>query len=394
MRALVCRLAGLLIATALLASHAGASVIGKDDRTDVPGEYRRLADGIGLLYNAEASYACTAFCVAADVIATNAHCLLRKSGPNGEVRLGDMRFSPYGPVQETNTFQYSLKHVSDDQPRLSILAGHSRGGATISQQAGDWAFAKLNFAVCLGLELEFSTASRDGISRAAKDNRLFMIGYHGDKMLIEKWFSPCNIRSSDDRRHFLPDQRRLLRRSGSLLPHTCDMYEGASGSPIFMEEDGKFRVVAINTGGVGYSEYRQSADGTRRNIVASRVTNLAVLTSGITQGLERFESENLLGGIEEFKELQTLLKKKGYYRSAIDGVYGPGTRAAIIEREKELGLVSLGMPTWELLLGLRDEAAQDDDVVETAAGKREMLHSAPEKSLDKKAVEAKVTEPR
>ena len=80
MRALVCRLAGLLIATALLASHAGASVIGKDDRTDVPGEHRRLADGIGLLYNAEASYACTAFCVAADVIATGAGAVITGFG--------------------------------------------------------------------------------------------------------------------------------------------------------------------------------------------------------------------------------------------------------------------------------------------------------------------------
>ena len=52
MNALVCRLAGLLIATAAAVASpahlppAQASVIGKDDRTEVPPEYRRLADGV------------------------------------------------------------------------------------------------------------------------------------------------------------------------------------------------------------------------------------------------------------------------------------------------------------------------------------------------------------
>ena len=153
MNALVRGLASLLVVYAAALAPANAIVIGEDDRTDVPGEYRRLADGVGLLYNAKASFACTAFCVATDVIATNAHCLLRERGPNGPVKLGDMRFSPFGPVAETDTLHYSLEHVSEDQPRLSVLGGHSRGGAEISQQSGDWALAKLKTAVCRGREL-------------------------------------------------------------------------------------------------------------------------------------------------------------------------------------------------------------------------------------------------
>ncbi|MEZ5876958.1 MAG: trypsin-like peptidase domain-containing protein [Tepidamorphaceae bacterium] len=310
-----------------------------------------------MLTTAEASFACTAFCVATDAIATNAHCPLRERGPNGPVQLGDMRFSLF--AGGGNRHPALFAGTCQRGPAAPLRsAGTARRRGDLPAQSGDWALAKLKTAVCRGRELELAGAPYDEIARAAKEKRLFMIGYQGDKMLIEKWLSPCGIRSPGDRKHFLASQRRTISRSGTLLPHTCDMYEGASGSPLIMERDGKYSVVAMNSGGAGFSEYRQTADGSRRRVVASRMTNLAVLASAFAPSLERFRNEKLLRNIGEFEEPANPLKDKGYYRSAIDGLYGPGTRRAIVTREKELGLTPLGMPTRELLLGLRAEKAK------------------------------------
>ncbi|MFN0264734.1 trypsin-like peptidase domain-containing protein [Tepidamorphus sp. 3E244] len=353
-----CRMLGLCLVVLCAATAAHADVIDEDDRVEVPQEYRRLAEGVGLLYNTNASFACTAFCVARDVIATNAHCLIRQRVDAKPVMSKDFRFSLHGPLAGYEESRLTLRAVSDDQPRLSFAAGGFSNGASISSQAGDWAFAKLQFGICEKRELKIGEADIDELTKAGRDKRLFMIGYHGDKMLVEKWLSPdCTVRSPEDRKYFLPSQRREMRRAGVQLPHTCDMTEGASGSPIFLKEPESedYSVVAINSGSVGHVRYRESANGRSRKVLARNVTNLSVMSTAFARQLERFSGEDLLHDIEDFRQLQALLKEKGYYRSKIDGLYGPGTRAAIVAREKELGLVSLGMPTLSLLRDLELE---------------------------------------
>jgi membrane-bound lytic murein transglycosylase B len=51
--------------------------------------------------------------------------------------------------------------------------------------------------------------------------------------------------------------------------------------------------------------------------------------------------------------LQTLLKEKGIYNGAIDGLIGSETRHAIAIFQKEIGLPPDGFATIELLTRLR-----------------------------------------
>lgn len=54
------------------------------------------------------------------------------------------------------------------------------------------------------------------------------------------------------------------------------------------------------------------------------------------------------------KAVQTVLKKWGYYTGAVDGVFGPKTRAAVISFQKKNGLIADGIvgPRTEAAMGL------------------------------------------
>jgi lytic murein transglycosylase len=56
--------------------------------------------------------------------------------------------------------------------------------------------------------------------------------------------------------------------------------------------------------------------------------------------------------VAEMKELQTLLQARGYDVGKIDGVLGSGTREAVRQEQKRLGLPIDGWPTQELLAKL------------------------------------------
>jgi len=56
------------------------AVFGRDDRVAVPSRLQALKAKIGLLFSQRARLACTAFCVAPDVVATAGHCLYRTHG--------------------------------------------------------------------------------------------------------------------------------------------------------------------------------------------------------------------------------------------------------------------------------------------------------------------------
>ena len=57
--------------------------------------------------------------------------------------------------------------------------------------------------------------------------------------------------------------------------------------------------------------------------------------------------------MEEKYELQSRLKKKGYYTGTIDGSIGSGTRGAIRAFQQHSGMVQTGKPSQELLSALR-----------------------------------------
>lgn len=59
---------------------------------------------------------------------------------------------------------------------------------------------------------------------------------------------------------------------------------------------------------------------------------------------------------EEVKNIQTALKNKGYYQASIDGIFGPKTKAAVINFQKNNGLVQDGIVGSKTLkaLGLKE----------------------------------------
>ena len=56
--------------------------------------------------------------------------------------------------------------------------------------------------------------------------------------------------------------------------------------------------------------------------------------------------------VDQMKELQQLLAARGYDVGKIDGVLGTGTRDAVRQEQKRLGLPVDGWPTLELLTKL------------------------------------------
>ncbi|MGI9520481.1 MAG: peptidoglycan-binding protein [Hyphomicrobiaceae bacterium] len=325
-------------------------VIGKDQRVKLPQKYMKYAKGIGVIFEPGAGWACTAFCVAPSIIGTNAHCLIGRPGRQNRTDLSQVKFV-FAPNSVTGfTHVSSLKFADQKQVYLSVYAGHYRAKRTTREFSNDWAFAKLDSQSCRGNAVEFADMSEHQINKAAKKKQVFMIGYHGDRGMQDKLLSTaCTIRSGSNSKYFLPAQRRSIRSAGNLLPHTCDMFRGASGSPIFVKRGNSAKVVAINAGSTGFAKYRVNRHNNQRRYVWSRQTNLAIMSKTFLHGLKRFRTEPLISGKEDLRTLQQILKADGYYRGPIDALYGPGTRGAILKFEKDKQLAPLGIPTARLL---------------------------------------------
>ncbi len=332
-------------------------VIGKDQRIRLPKELAGLGRGIGIVFQSGGGWACTAFCVKPSVIATNAHCLFGRPGQRKAVRLDRTKFA-LAKDRDGKQFRTSSLRINDiKQPGLSIYSGYYRSRQSLLAFRNDWALTKLRSPICRGAELELSPMSPQQIAREARNNRLSLIGFHGDKQMDGQWLSrPCRIRSSNDRRHLLPSQRRGLRSVSSLVLHTCDATRGASGAPLLVHTQNGFKVVAINAGTIGFTKYRRTRTGRRGRAVVSRATNVAVTSQSFAGGLERFSSERLLEAGQSFQKVQQLLRQAGYYNGAIDGLYGPATRSAIVQYEQRHRLAALGLPTSTLLKHLETNA--------------------------------------
>jgi len=64
--------------------------------------------------------------------------------------------------------------------------------------------------------------------------------------------------------------------------------------------------------------------------------------------------------LNETKELQTILKSKGYDVGKVDGVIGANTRASVRKEQKRLGIAADGYPTQPLLRKLRGDSDSSD----------------------------------
>ncbi|GJM03470.1 MAG: hypothetical protein DHS20C08_19710 [Rhodomicrobium sp.] len=350
------------------------AVLGKDERTRLPERYVDLAAGIGILgQHGRVGWSCTAFCVAPNVIATNAHCVVKNPTVGRRLDLSRTLFvlPKFKRSSTGSKFKSRISYpefVDPRRPALSIYYGNFNNIRSVNAQGQDWAFVKLIHSVCRGRTLKFSQRPMSEIRKAAKKKQVFMIGFHGDKKMEERLFSKdCAIRSPSDRKYFLNAQRRRMLRQAVLLPHTCDAFKGSSGSPIFLETKDGPKVIGINLGSLRYERYQIKKNRytgkiiSRKKLKNGRETNMAVQPRAFMDGLDRFKNEQLLNSIHDLRRLQSNLKKLGFYRGRIDGLFGKGTRRAVITFERKQNLIALGLPTRQLLERLDNQITQQDE---------------------------------
>ncbi len=344
------------------------AVLGEDDRTPLPEKYQSIAAGIGILGQPGLNgWSCTAFCVAPNIIATNAHCIVRNPTMGKRLNLSKTLFilPKFKQSFTGNTYKHRLtypEYVHAKKPYLSIYSGNFSQKSPLNSQGQDWAFTKLIHSVCKGRSLSFADVPLKEIKRAAARDKVFMIGYHGDKKMNERLYSKnCKIRSRNNALYFLKPQRRIMSKQAILLPHTCDAFKGSSGSPIFLETKTGPKVVGINLGSLRYERYRIRRNRytgkiiSRKKLKNGKETNMAIQPKVFIEGLQRFEQETLLNSVEEFKKLQSQLKILKLYRGRIDGILGNNTRKAIFDFEHKMKLSKLGLPTEQLLTLLLKE---------------------------------------
>lgn len=346
----------LLIFCASLATPPATlaqGIIGKDQRQKVPSKYDDLSAGIGLLLDRANGRTCTAFCVADDVIVSNAHCLTyhrsKKSSRPTDLRFFNFYLLRGGKI--TQSAPLKINHFGKaGAPQMSILMGEPpRGRRRLSTRQWmrtnyyDWAVARLNRPACAGDVLQFADADLLKSTRALKRKPAFLIAFHGDLLKRRDRlprYSPCRI------------QQVKVRGPRRLAYHNCDLQKGASGSPIFVNTEKGPRVVAIVTGVYWQRKFRRYRNG--RTVTTSRwSTNLAVLPLEFVDNVLRFQSTRFVSkaGANRFStsDLQQKLKAAGYYKARVDGDFGPKTKAALMRFERAAGLVPLGLPTADLL---------------------------------------------
>ena len=341
---------------------AQAAIIGKDERKKLPPQYMAAASGIGILGQpGKRSWSCTAFCVTPNMIATNAHCIVKNQTVGRRLDLSRTIFMlPSLQNQKTKKFypnRYGyLQYVAPKTPGLSIYSGHYRTHRSVRSQSQDWAFTKLKNNACAGRTLGFAHLSIKELQKAAQQNRLLMIGYHGDdKMQARLLSTNCRVRSPHNRKYFLKAQRRQMAKNKDLLPHTCDAFKGSSGSPILLKTATGLKVVGINLGSLRYERYQIRKNRytgkviSRKKLRQTRETNMAVRPKAFLTGLERFHAEQILISPSQLGLIQTLLKELKLYKGRIDSTWGPASKRAVLAYEKQNNLAPLGLPTRELL---------------------------------------------
>lgn len=344
------RLVAICCAALVVAvSHPVAAqrgILGKDDRRVVPSKYRDLARGIGLIHDLKRRTLCTAFCVGDDVIATNAHCLpyvrIKKRRRVRGVRDFAFYLTEKGAILHHARLQSNP--VGDAQkPWMSVLSAGGRASRSwLRENRRDWALAKLTRPICASDVIAFADAKFIRSARHLRKAKAFTIGYHGDKPDQLRRYAPCRIRKISGRGNQYS------------MNHTCDIFAGASGSPIFAETAEGPRVVALVVGQMWGRRWRQYPSG-RKVMISRWKTNVGVLPLELLTKLERFRTAEFATAAMSTRELQLGLIAGGYLRGKADGLFGPQTREAIVNVEKQLGLVPLGIPTKRVISHLAEQ---------------------------------------
>ena len=343
-------------------------VVGKDDRRELPEKHSDLKYRIGFLYNSATNVACTASCVARDVILTAAHCVLAHKRAERRSTIRHMNFYIRSPDILDQLFEVPVNWPSDATPRNIVAGAPVTRPYRRKRFRQDWALAKLRIPACARGTLPLKQLSRTALKAAAKSGKILSVGYHGDRKFGEKLLitEKCRVKKLSGKR-----KRRL----GPLIYHTCDLSKGASGSPLLMETASGMAIIGVNAGGIFHQRVKMHGKRVVKRYKSRPIHNVAVHTSQFSRYLEPMTTLRIVREDLELRRLQTTLKTRKLYAGKPDGIFGPGTWKAIRTFEKRNGKPVMGIPTKSLLADLGIDNSVSDEVWAEYLKKREQIRN-------------------
>lgn len=317
-----------------------SGVLGRDERTSPQAEYRKLLGSIGMLYNKKARSLCTAFCIAPDTIVTAAHCLFGRDKK-------DLDHSQTLFLLKSRFMKSRLAGSTSEEIEDGILTGYRVQPRGISAFPKDWMVLKLKAPTCWeGLPL--AVRSQKQVAKAAREKRLFMAAFHGDKIKDGVLISPaCKLGSWYDSSISHKGMRRRIGKREGVILHRCDAAKGSSGSPMLIKEPDGYKVVAVNVGNI--IKYRERRRG--RKLLSRRQTgkiNVAVRVNEFIKEARQMMSTRLVVKKKHIRHVQKLLAEAGFNPGKADGVLGRNTRRAVLQFEKKNKWPETGRMTYAL----------------------------------------------
>lgn len=320
---------------------SSAKVIGKDTRISIPNDHRQLARGVGKLYDAGTRSSCTAFCVAPNVIMTNAHCAAWKL-KKYKYRRRDVRDFSFRMIEDGYRFDKATLAWNNIEPmgrvETSVVFGRELKGV-LKRKSNDWALAKLYRPICNRKVLKIANASGFKLLRRRRKLKVFTIGFHSD-IAKSAWgqgkrFTRCVLSNHTIKR---------------LVKHTCDNAPWSSGSPIFISTPDGPRVIAIHQGWRGYHRWRRKRSG-KKKITKRWTNNYGVLLFGLADKVERLSEISFVHHSKRLKAEQfaELLREGGLLKKRRQEPSLRSVQAAIRRFEIKQGWIPISIPSEQLI---------------------------------------------
>ncbi len=331
------------------------AVFGRDDRVALPTRLMALKEKIGLLFSQRSRLVCTAFCVAANVVATAGHCLYRTRG------------EPAPPLAD-----FWFARNFEGKRHFERIAGSGRSAAAQHVMSGsmdlnvrppidaskDWALLRLSRPACDRGVLPVRALSMEAIVAEAAANRIFQVSYHRDfKPWRLAYSGPCGVARSFAAADW-PVIAGDFADPTQVLLHTCDTGGASSGSPLLLETGEGIAVVGLNIGTYVQSTVLMEDGRITKRLEAAEVANTAVNSDAFAGKLKTFREAAILTSPDEIRALQMALKLRALYPGTIDGAYGAGLRSAIEAYEGAQDLPVTGLATKTLLQRLHGRPLQ------------------------------------
>lgn len=328
------------------------AVFGVDDRRIMPKGRHRLRDRIGVLSHRGTGQYCTAFCVGRNVIATAGHCILGTASGRAA------GFAKFEFHRDSGRGQSPARIAGwrNGTTALNIVTGADRLNTRPPINASaDWALIRLDRDACPAGGLAISNFTRSAIEERASNGRVYHVSYHRD---IRNWrlaeSRRCGVMAETPRSP-RPQIEADFTGAENLLLHTCDTEAASSGSPLLVEGPSGPEVIGINVGTYVRSRIVTHDGEVIERLSSETVANTALVASQLIANLNVLERTTPVAHRYEIERIQAALAARGHFAGALDGRYGPLTRAAIRAFESKSGMFVTGLATRELLAKLMND---------------------------------------